>query len=187
MIYTPAKTHQQGVTLIEIVFALVLIALGASAISALLVGGLNIDQTNKQSFKDVRDATSCYETILAIHETVGWDQTTKPRDSCSEEKTNIDSQALEMWVSEDVEDELTEFCEVEDRRAGKIECENIPIDSESDETANATHFNIAINEGRSIDLVLPWSDDQNIENEEDDKDDENEDEDEDEDEDNEDD
>ena len=59
---------QHGVTLIELVILLVLIAIGASAVSSLLVGGLNINETNRRFAEDVRQATSCYETILAIHE-----------------------------------------------------------------------------------------------------------------------
>ena len=142
----------RGVTLIEIVLTLALFGLGASAIAALLTGGLNINQTNNQSRADVRDAASCYETILAVHETNQWSESAPtPLDECPTDWTEVSKNQLESWVNNAaIEDALSEVCAVPDRQAGSLECRYINVASEP-----ATQFRIAVNQGQSIDLIVP--------------------------------
>ena len=160
--YTLAKNHQQGVTLIEIVLALVLIALGASAISALLVGGLNINQTNEKHIQDLRAAESCYETILAIHEGDFWNSAggSPTPLSSSECPTNpgnpvtVDGSGNPKWVSnKKAQNRFNEACKIPelDDSSGNIRCKQVKISGNK-----ATKFEIPVRGSRSLEVILPY-------------------------------
>ncbi|KAF0280238.1 hypothetical protein BA897_05905 [Spiribacter roseus] len=146
-------------TLIEIVITLALIALGAAAISSLLVGGLNINETNRGFAADVRQATSCYETILAIHETEGWattdDGEPEPYESCSDNWQSItDSSTLDGWSpNDDIGALLRSGCPVAEQSPFTLECRNVEVDDEP-----ATQFRFTVRGERTISVVLPMRD-----------------------------
>ncbi|WP_159299873.1 prepilin-type N-terminal cleavage/methylation domain-containing protein [Spiribacter sp. SSL99] len=148
--------RERGVTLIEIVLTLALIGLGASAVASLLTGGLNINQTNNQTRADVRNAASCYETLLATHETGQWDRsgsTPAPQNACPATWREVSSTDLGNWVNNpQVVTALTDVCAIPGQQSGRIECRDPNWDSGA-----ATQFRIAITSGRSIDLIVSWS------------------------------
>jgi len=154
--FSPPYPRERGVTLIEIVLTLALIGLGASAVASLLVGGLNLNQTNNQSREAVRNAASCYETILAVHETDQWAQSNSkpaPQDECTPAWMDVSSGQLEGWVNNPtVKTALTNVCAISGQQSGELECREEAVASES-----ATQFRITVNAGRSIDLIVPWS------------------------------
>ncbi|KAF0281572.1 hypothetical protein BA900_03440 [Spiribacter roseus] len=142
-------------TLIEIVITLALIALGAAAISSLLIGGLNINETNRGFAADVRQAISCYETILAIHETEGWattdDGEPEPYESCSD---NWQSITLDGWSpNDDIGALLRSGCPVAEQSPFTLECRNVEVDDEP-----ATQFRFTVRGERTISVVLPMRD-----------------------------
>jgi len=148
------RKPQGGLTLIEMVVTLTLIAVGASAIASLLIGGLNINQTNQGFADDLRQAESCYETILAIQETVGWTDNGGPLSSCQSgtgDWTSISEATLQGWVDvEEARNRLTSVCAVPNRLAGNLECRGREIGG-----APAAQLRIAVRGSRNIGLVLP--------------------------------
>jgi len=63
---------EQGLSLIELIITLLLIAISAATITALLVSSLNFVESNKRYNEDLRAAQSCYESIMAIQQNARW-------------------------------------------------------------------------------------------------------------------
>ena len=141
--YHRATQKQKGLTLIELVLALIVIAISTTTIAKLLVTSLNFAETNRSYAEDLRAAESCYETILAVYK----NQNDIP-DNCPGRLDRVGH--LVPWASSSGGANL-----FEDQSGAPIckemaSCENITID-----TNNATRFSIKIKGNQNLQLIVP--------------------------------
>lgn len=152
-----ARQTEKGLSLIELVIALAVIAIGAATISTLTVNSFRSVEDTRASSQTLRDGEACYETLLALHETGAWKKVNgqaAPYDDCKggaapdEYKTfTVDSALADRWVANaNQRDALEEACEALSCRA---------LDSGS---ANPSlQFRIDVLENRRLELVVPIS------------------------------
>ena len=99
------RSGASGVTLIELVIALVIIGISAATIASLLTTALNFAETNKSYAKQLRDAETCYETLLAVTESNQWVDN-QPADGCSAGPLEVTAGRLSDWTKENTYDQL---------------------------------------------------------------------------------
>lgn len=101
---------QRGISLIELIIALAVIAIGAATISTLIVNSLQSVQDTESYSETLREAEACYETILSIHENNFWviDEDTTDQEQvyldCTEESgwtdITVNQTLAEAWIAE---------------------------------------------------------------------------------------
>ena len=139
-----------GLTLIELVIALVIIGISSATVASLLVTSLNFAQNNKSYASDLRDAEICYETILAVHEESLWEKKTSriAYDSCP---TNVGASDLEAWVRSPYYSDL--FMSSGEQiicNNSELTCTSLQFNSE-----DSTKFSISIRGKNHLELVVP--------------------------------
>ena len=149
----------KGLTLIELVIALVIIGISSATISSLLVTSLNFAQANQSYASDLRDAEACYETLLAVHEESYWDgnNASQAIDShCpSNGAADVNGSNLSNWIKTTpsyysnlfTDGSEQDICVNENKQ---ITCESLTING-----ADATKFLIEIRGKNKLELVVP--------------------------------
>ena len=150
-------THKQnGLTMIELVLALIVIGISSATIAKLLVTSLNFAETNRSYAEDLRAAESCYETILAVYEMVGKAQSVPgvcPSDPASTNKVSLDTNELENWASLAANEKLFED------EGNPYICKNEIASCQSEEIDNedVTQFSISIRGNQYLKLIVPMN------------------------------
>lgn len=169
------RSNQAGLTLIELIFALVIIGLGALTLTTVVVSAFNASRSTTEFGEDVRAAESCYETILAIHETNQWerDEDDGPQAPWDENRCgtcdtpNCTTDWVEDifgnnpdfgdWVESDAESALEDGCPAD--QGPNVECRGLRI-----EDRPAVQFRITIRGNNHLELVIPIDEPEDEEN-----------------------
>ncbi|TQE99160.1 MAG: prepilin-type N-terminal cleavage/methylation domain-containing protein [Spiribacter salinus] len=152
---TYPRQTQLGLSLIELVIAIAIIAIGAASISSLLVNSFQSVENTRVSGQTLRDGEACYETLLALHETRGWKTVNgqvAPYADCSEgasparyQNLTVDTALATQWITEPPQrDALVNAC-------AQLACRAIDPDS----ATPALQFRIEPLPNRRIELVVP--------------------------------
>ena len=157
--YHRATQKQKGLTLIELVLALIVIAISTTTIAKLLVTSLNFAETNRSYAEELRAAESCYETILAVHQYDEWTTEANNQESIyggcepdpSKSTVAVTPPLLSSWVKSPTYSDLFTDGTTQNicvRETPK--CEQLDIDGKP-----ATKFSFPIQGDQNLELIVP--------------------------------
>ena len=139
-----------GVTLIELVIALVIIGISAATIASLLITALKFSQSNESYAERLRDAESCYETLLAVEEGRRWEPS-QPENGCSSSRVRVTGARLDTWTKGNTYNQLFTDGGIQDICiTQQPTCEPVTING-----TPATKFMIPIKGKNNLQLVVP--------------------------------
>lgn len=149
--------HQDGVTLIELIIALVIIGIAMATITSVVVFSFDAIKTNTNYAASIRTAESCYETLLSLHENNAWrwnqpENNDTPYAGCNAggwSELNINSIASD-WLPDNSGRRtlLVNACR-NDNFPSSLECQQINVDGPS------TWFKIPVTDGSNLELLVP--------------------------------
>lgn len=146
--------RDQGLSLIELVLALIIIGISSATIASLLVTSLNFAQTNQSYVSDLRDAEDCYETLLSVEENDEWSGNGPDvYGECltSEPPRNVSKDDLSSWVRAPYYSTVFEVDGTREICTNKqITCQSLTLNG-----WNGTKFTIPIRGDNHIELVVP--------------------------------
>lgn len=146
-------TNEDGVTLLELIIALIIIGISAGTISALVILGFKFNENNESYAENLRAATSCYETLVAINNNERWADENNNKifveDCTSQNSFVFGENQLSNWIQPP--SQLANACSIEP----KPTCGGIKLDQSSETGDDSIRFKIPIEGDSNLELILP--------------------------------
>ena len=149
------KEGQSGITLVELIIALLIIGIAMATITGVIVSSFDAIKQNTDYAASIRTAESCYETLLALHENNAWqwdDSQATPYPECDVpdwRELDISGAATGWLPSDPGRASILESACRNDNFPDPLECRSIDLDGPS------TWFRIPVSEGSDVELLVP--------------------------------
>jgi type II secretory pathway pseudopilin PulG len=148
------RPHERGLSLIELVIAVLIVGISSVTIASLLVTSLDFSRDNTGYEQQLRAAESCYETLLASSETEQWKSNQDGSilvDQC-DPTTEVTESRLRAWLGSGTYDDFYT------RDGGKEaickptppRCTTLSINGQT-----GVRFTIPVRGDQTLELVIP--------------------------------
>ena len=148
------RPRERGLSLIELIIALLIVGISSATIANLLVTSLGFSRDNAEYEQQLRAAESCYETLLASSETGQWksDQDASILVDQCDPTTDVTESRLRAWLEPGTYDDLYT------RGGGKEaickptppRCTTLSINGQT-----GVRFTIPVRGDQTLELVIP--------------------------------